>query len=56
MLIFNHFDKEKKYIFQIRNTPVKQTALINNRAVSIIGLSGTWTVNLIGLEHSTHYL
>ena len=32
------------------------TALINNRAVSLIGLLDNRAVNLIDLEHSTLYL
>ena len=31
-----------------------KTALINNRAVSLIGLLDNRAVNLIDLEHSTH--
>ena len=32
------------------------TALINNRDVSLIGLLDNRAVNLIDLEHSTHYV
>ena len=32
------------------------TAMINNRAVILIGLLDNRAVNLIDLEHSTHYI